>query len=83
MLEDNVIRPRTSSWSSLVVIVRKNDDSWHFYVDCHKLNSVTHRNAYLLPWNDTTLESLGGCNYFTTLDLASSYRQVALEEADK
>ena len=83
MLEQSVIRPSTSPWSSPVVMVRKNDGSWRFCVDYRKLNSVTHRDAYPLPRIDATLDSLSGCKYFTTLDLASGYWQVALEESDK
>ena len=64
-------------------MVRKNDGSWRFCVDYRKLNSVTHRDAYPLPRIDATLDSLSGCKYFTTLDLASGYWQVALEESDK
>lgn len=42
MLEHDIIRPSASPWSSPVVMVRKSDGSWHFCVDCRKLNSVTH-----------------------------------------
>ena len=83
MLEQSVITPSTSPWSSPVVMVRKNDGSWRFCVDYRKLNLVTHRDAYPLPRIDATLDSLSGCKYFTTLDLASGYWQVALEELDK
>ena len=83
MLEHNVIRPSTSPWSSPIVMVRMNDGSWHFYVDYRKLNLVTHRDAYPLPRTDATLDSFAGCKYFTTLDLASGYWQVTLEESDK
>ena len=83
MLEQSVIRPSASPWSSPVVMVRKNDGSWRFCVDYRKLNSVTHRDAYPLPRIDATLDLLSGCKYFTTLNLASGYWQVALEESDK
>ena len=82
MLEHNVIRPNTSPWSSPVVMVRKHDGTWRFCVDYRKLNLVTHCDAYPLPRIDATSDSLAGCKYFTTLDLASGYWQVALEEAD-
>ena len=48
-----------------------------------KLNSVTHKDAYPLPRIDETLESLAGSTIFSTLDLASGYWQVELEENDK
>ena len=83
MLEQNIIRPSSSPWSSPVVMVQKKDGSWRFCIDYRKLNSVTHRDAYPLPRIDATLDSLSGCCYFTTLDLAAGYWQVGLEEDDK
>ena len=82
MLDHDVIRPSTSPWSS-VVIVRKPDGSWRFCIDFRKLNAVTHRDAYPLPRIDSTLDSLKSATYFTTLDLASGYWQVAMAENDK
>ena len=52
-------------------------------MDYRKLNSVTHHDAYPLPRIDSTLDALAGSRYFTTLDLASGYWQVALKEEDK
>ena len=52
-------------------------------MDYRKLNSVTHQDAYPLPRIDATLDSLAGATYFTTLDLASGYWQVKVEEQDK
>ena len=36
-----------------------------------------------LPRIDETLDSLAGAHYFSTLDLASGYWQVEVEESDK
>ena len=83
MLKNKVIRPSTSPWSSPIIMVRKKDGSWRFCIDFRKLNSVTHKDAYPLPRIDETLESLAGSTIFSTLDLASGYWQVELEESDK
>ena len=60
MLQDGVIRPSTSPWSSPIVMVRKKDGAWRFCIDFRKLNDVTHKDAYPLPRIDETLESLSG-----------------------
>ena len=83
MLKNKVIRPSTSPWSSPIIMVRKKDGSWRFCIDFRKLNSVTHKDAYPLPRIDETSESLAGSTIFSTLDLASGYWQVELEEPDK
>ena len=80
MLQQGVIRPSTSPWSSPVVMVRKKDGSWRFCIDYRKVNAATRQDAYPLPRIDATLDSLAGSLYFTTLDLASGYWQVELEE---
>ena len=44
---------------------------------------MTRQDAYPLPRIDATLDVLAGAQYFTTLDLASGYWQVELEEENK
>ena len=83
MLNQGVVRPSTSPWSSPIVMVRKKDGSWRFCVDYRKVNAVTRQDAYPLPCIDATLDSLAGSAYFTTLDLASGYWQVELDNEAK
>ena len=49
----------------------------------YRLNAATHQDVYPLPRIDATLESLAGSTLFTTLDLASGYWQVEIEDRDK
>ena len=80
MLDQGVVRPSTSPWSSPIVMVQKKDGSWRFCVDYRKVNAVTRQDAYPLPRIDA---SWTGSAYFTTLDLASGYWQVELDNEAK
>ena len=41
MLNQGVVRPSSSPWSSPVVLVRKKNGTWRFCVDYCKVKSVT------------------------------------------
>lgn len=83
MLACGAIRHSESPWASNVVLVRKKDNSLRLCLDFRKLNSQTIRDSYMLPLIETTLDSLCGAKWFTSLDLQSGYWQVEIEEEDK
>jgi hypothetical protein len=83
MLAENVIEPADGPWSSPIVLVKKRDGSTRFCIDYRRVNEVTLKDAYPLPSIQDCLDSLAGSRWFSTVDLASGYWQVEMEEKDK
>ena len=83
MLDLGAIRPSNSPWASSIVLVRKKDGRLRFCIDLRRLNNRTVKDAYSLPRIESILNSLGGAQIFTTLDLKAGYWQVEMAEECK
>ena len=83
MIEDNIIRPSGSPWSSPVVIARKKDGKPRFCVDFRCLNKVSRKDAYPLPQMQSILDKLRGAKILSTIDLKNGYWQIELTEESK
>lgn len=66
-----------------MVLVRKTDGSRGLCVVCRRLNANTRRDAFPLPPIDESFDALHVAKFFSTIDLASGYHQVALQERDR
>ena len=80
MLEQGVIEPSNSPWSSPIVLVSK-DGSYRFCVDYRLLNKATIGDAYQIP--RVNFDQLAGSQWFSTLDLMPGYWQVEMNPKDK
>ena len=65
------------------MLVDKPDGGIRFCFDCRGLNKVVKRIAYPLPRTEEVLAALGGKKYFTTLDAASSFFALPLDEGSR
>ncbi|UYV61745.1 K02A2.6-like [Cordylochernes scorpioides] len=83
MIENHIVKPSESPWSSPVILVRKKDGTWRFCVDYRRLNKITKKDVYPLPRIDDSLDSLAGSSYFYTMDLRSGYWQIEVDEKDR
>ena len=83
LLDSGVIRNSRSPWASNIVLVRKADSSLRLCVDFRMLNSRTVKDAYALPRIEEILNSIGGNQFYSVLDMKSGYHQVEIEESDK
>lgn len=87
MMDQGIIRPSFSPWSSPIWIVPKKQDAsgrqkWRLVVDYRKLNEKTIDDRYPLPNITEILDKLGKCLYFSTLDLASGFHQIEVRPED-
>lgn len=83
LLERDIIRSSTSPYASPIVVVRKRSGEIRLCCDYRGLNSKTRRDAFPLPRIEESLDAIGKAKFFSTLDLASGYHQVAMAEEDK
>ena len=83
MLANDVIEPSSSPYSFPILLVPKKDGSVRFCVDFRKLNNKTYKDSYPLPRISDILETLGGAQWFSSLDLASGFWQMEIEDSDR
>ena len=83
METSGIIRKSYSPWASPVVIIDKKDGSKRFCIDFRKINDITKTDAHPLPRIDDLLEQFRTARYFSSMDLASGYWQVEMDEQDK
>ena len=77
LLENGIIEHSESAWSSPVVMANRNG-KYRFCIDFRKINAITKKDAYPLPYMNSILDKLRTARYITTLDLSKAFHQVPL-----
>ena len=70
-----------TSWCSPMVVVQMKDHSLRICVDYTRLNEDIQRERYHLPLAKEIFSKLSGAKYFTTLDAASGFWQIPLDDS--
>ena len=85
LLQQGLIEPSTSPWSSRLVCAPKKDASGQrtdirVCVDFRDVNALTHRDAYPAPSVHGVLDKLHGMAFFTSMDLQKGFHQIDMTE---
>ena len=64
LLENDVARPSTLPWVSIVVMVKKKNCSWRMCVDYRRVTATTKFDCFTLPRLDEALDPVAKCSVF-------------------
>ena len=80
MIDNDIIEPSDSPYSSPIVLVKKKDGSVRFCIDYRALNAITVGDACPIPDHDAIMSKMCAARYFTKLDLTKGYWQISIDE---
>ena len=83
MKDSGMIVDSKSPWCSPVRLVKKPDNTLRLTIDFRKVNNCTIKDSFPLPRIDDLFTHLAKAKIFSSIDLASSYHQVKLDEESR
>lgn len=84
MLQLGVIeRTSPTNWAHPVVCTKKPSGKLRFCLDARRLNEVTIKDHYPLPYINRILGRLVGTKYLSTIDLSDAFWQISLEKSSR
>ncbi|GFX34693.1 retrovirus-related Pol polyprotein from transposon 17.6 [Trichonephila clavipes] len=79
-LNESIIRPSTSEYTSPIVMVKKKDESSRMCIDYRKLNQKLVKDKFPLPIIEDVLDTLQEAKVYSTLDLRNGFFHVDVDE---
>ncbi|XP_068246894.1 uncharacterized protein [Palaemon carinicauda] len=83
LLTNNLITPSSSSWSSPIVVVAKENGQNRLCIDYRKVNKATKADSFPIPRVDDCIDKVGNSKFITKIDLLKGYYQVPLSNRAK
>ena len=83
LINNKLIVPSNSPWSSPVVLVLKKNGQVRMCVDYRVVNNYTKKDTYALPIIDDILYYVGNTAVLSTIDLFSGYHQIPMHPDDR
>ena len=77
------IEASVSPWGAPILFVPKKNGELRMCVDYRDLNAMTIDDCFPLPRLEVMLHRSGAAKYFSTLDLASGFHQIEVEESTR
>ncbi|GBG72006.1 hypothetical protein CBR_g10942 [Chara braunii] len=77
------IEPAIGPWSFPVVIVPAKAGGIRICIDYQKLNDITIKDVYPLPWIDELLDAIGSARFFSTFDVRHGFHHLLVGEEDR
>ena len=83
MLDNDIIEPSNSEWSSPCLLVPKPDGSFRVVADMRAVNAQSRTDSYPIPRIDDCIDKIGNAKFVSKFDLLKGYWQVPLTERAK
>ena len=83
LLDNDLIEPSQSNWSSPCILVPKPDDSYRMCTDYRKVNNLTKTDTFPIPRMDDCVDKVGNAKYVSKFDLLKGFWQIPLSERAK
>ena len=82
-LKEGIIQYSKSPYNAPTIMVTKKDEGFRMVIDYRKLNLHVVTDPFPIPRIDQILEELGGCQFFSALDLLNGFYNLKIRPEDR